>query len=220
MRYVKSSLKKSFGVQCLTNMELETCLMEIEACVNSRPLTCVGDTCDYVTHLTQSHFLPGGCEGFVPDVGEMRFETITPVVLRDRHIVLQQCIDKCWSQWSTEYLPDLPFTVRTRKSQCNSQVASIVVVQDDNVPRLKWPLAVVLMVYPGKDGVVRSVILQTAIEHIERSVQLLHELEMCESDPCNSNVPQSEDSHNRSTLPVEKRTFCGFICCSNEEKKL
>ncbi len=81
-------------MQCFTKVELETCLMEIEACVNSRPLTFVGDTCDSVTPLTPSHFLIGRYAGFVPDVSEMRFETITPVMLRDRHIVLQQCIDK------------------------------------------------------------------------------------------------------------------------------
>ncbi len=37
-------------------VELETCLMEIEVCVNSRPLTFVGDTCDSVTPLTPSHW--------------------------------------------------------------------------------------------------------------------------------------------------------------------
>ena len=148
----------------------------------------------------------------------MRFETIAPVVLRDRHIVLQQCIDKFWSQWSTEYLRNLPFTVRTHKSQCKLQVGSVVLVQEDNVPRLKWPLAFVLKLYPGKDGIVRSVLLQTSKGHIERSVQRLHDLEICESDPCNPTVSELEDSFNTSTLPVEKEPSVGSSVPSDAVK--
>lgn len=39
MRSVKSALKKSLGTRCLTKCELETTLIEVEACINSRPLT-------------------------------------------------------------------------------------------------------------------------------------------------------------------------------------
>ncbi len=140
----------------------------------------------------------------------MRFETIAPVVLRDRHIVLQQCIDKFWSQWSTEYLRNLPFTVRTHKSQCKLQVGSVVLVQEDNVPRLKWPLAVVLKLYPGKDGVVRSVLLQTTKGHIERSVQRLHDSEICESHPCNPTVSDGwmNQAYNRLSTTHGHITDC------------
>ena len=40
-------------------MELETTLHEVEACVNSRPLTFVGDELDYRAPLTPSLFLLG-----------------------------------------------------------------------------------------------------------------------------------------------------------------
>ena len=39
VRSVKSALKKSLGSRCLTKCELETTLIEVEACINSRPLT-------------------------------------------------------------------------------------------------------------------------------------------------------------------------------------
>jgi len=39
IRSVKSALRKTIGVKCLSKIELETTIQEIEACVNSRPLT-------------------------------------------------------------------------------------------------------------------------------------------------------------------------------------
>ena len=43
----------------LTKVELETILLEVEACVNSRPLTFVSDEFDSSRPLTPSHFLTG-----------------------------------------------------------------------------------------------------------------------------------------------------------------
>ena len=43
VRSVKSALRKSLGVHTVTRCELETFLHEVEACINSRPLTFVGD---------------------------------------------------------------------------------------------------------------------------------------------------------------------------------
>ncbi|XP_066940953.1 uncharacterized protein [Macrobrachium rosenbergii] len=42
VRSVKSALKKTMGVKCLSRCELETTLHVVEACINSRPLTFVG----------------------------------------------------------------------------------------------------------------------------------------------------------------------------------
>ena len=44
IRSVKSALRKTLGKRLVTRIQLETILQEIEACMNSRPLTCVGDT--------------------------------------------------------------------------------------------------------------------------------------------------------------------------------
>ena len=56
IRLVKSALKKSLGKSLVTRSQLETVLHEIEACINSRPLTYVGETRN---PLTPSHFLLG-----------------------------------------------------------------------------------------------------------------------------------------------------------------
>ena len=43
----------------MTKCELETTLHEIEACINSRPLTFAGEDPHYSRPLTPSHFLIG-----------------------------------------------------------------------------------------------------------------------------------------------------------------
>jgi hypothetical protein len=73
VRSVKSALKKSIGVRALTFSELETTLIEVEACINSRPLTFVGDSVSDRSPLTPSHFLIGR-SGFY----ETEFMTIVP----------------------------------------------------------------------------------------------------------------------------------------------
>ena len=55
----KESLKKTVGLKSLERTELETLLTEVEACLNSRPLTFVRDDIDNGHPLTPSHFLLG-----------------------------------------------------------------------------------------------------------------------------------------------------------------
>ena len=58
IRTVKSCLTKSIGKSTLTHDELNTLLVEVEAIVNSWPLTCVEDDQDGTTYpLTPSHLI-------------------------------------------------------------------------------------------------------------------------------------------------------------------
>ena len=57
VRSVKSVLRKSLGATLITRGELETLLHEVEAVINSRPLTFVGDSVDSLQPLSPAHFL-------------------------------------------------------------------------------------------------------------------------------------------------------------------
>ncbi len=59
IRSVKSAIRKTLSVKYVSRSELETLLHETEACVNSRPLTYVGDEPNSATPLSPSHFLIG-----------------------------------------------------------------------------------------------------------------------------------------------------------------
>jgi hypothetical protein len=168
VRSVKSGLKKSVGKSSLTRVELETDLLEIEACVNSRPLTFTGDTLESPNPLTPSHFIIGRSSHLSAD--EIR---VTAKDLHGRKTLQELRLRQFWEVWTQEYLRSLPHVVL--------KVGSVVLVREDNLRRFQWPLAVVTQVYPGSDGVIRSVSLRTAKDVLNRAVQRLHSLELCDA---------------------------------------
>ena len=183
VRSIKSALKKSLGTRCLTFVELETTVQEVEACINSRPLTFVGDEINALSPLTPSHFLMGTAAGVPSRLCELPSVPITANDLKTREIIRLQCLENYWSRWSEEYLKSLPFTLKGFTSRCTLKEGSVVLIREDNTPRLSWPLGVVIQLFPGKDGIPRSVKLRTAKGFLTRSVQRLHDLEIANVPP-------------------------------------
>lgn len=191
VRSVKSALKKSLGTRCLTKCELETTLIEVEACINSRPLTYVNEEPDVSDPLTPSHFLIGRVAGFQPHVSD-KCVNVSSKDLSEREIVRKRQLDKFWKMWSDDYLKNLPPTVKGFKPNCNVKKGSVVLLREDNVPRMNWPLGIITDVFPGSDGIVRCVNVKTAKGVLCRPVQKLHDLEIfydANSAKENSGVP-------------------------------
>lgn len=184
VRSVKVSLRKTLGVKCLTRTELETTLHEIEACINSRPLTYVGEECDGALPLTPSHFLIGRPAGFkVDDMNGAKVQS-TRKDLCLRETVRQQQLEKFWVLWTNDYIRNLPPSVKGFQQKCNLKEGSLVLIKEDNIPRMSWPLGTVLEVFPGKDGLNRGVKIKTAKGIIQRPIQRLHDLEIQYNSYC------------------------------------
>ena len=177
MRSVKSALKKSLGTRCLTKCELETTLIEVEACINSRPLTYVNVTPDVSNPLTPSHFLIGRVAGFQPQVS-CHSVHVSSKDLTERELVRKRQLDKFWKVWSDDYLRNLPPTVKGSKPNCNVKKGSVVLLREDNVPRMNWPLGIITDAFPGSDGIFRCVNVKTAKGVLCRPIQKLHDLEI------------------------------------------
>lgn len=176
VRSVKLHLKKSVGMKILDQTELETCLCEIEAILNSRPLTFVADGSDSVQPLMPSHFLLGRTmtEYVLPSE-----TTPTPGELRDIRSLMNE------RRWSAEYLRNLPTGARKVGSTRELREGSVVLIQEDQLPHLRWKIGRVTEVYPGSDGLVRCANVRTAHGEILRAIQRLHTLEV-EVEPLNS----------------------------------
>ena len=177
IRSVKSALRKTLGKLTVNKTELETTLIEIEACVNSRPLTFLGDEVDSMQPLTPSHFLIGRSAGFQPEITEDE-RVLSRMDLTHWERLRVDLLDKFWNKWSKEYLTNLPLTVEKFKSRGDISVGSVVLIQEDKVPRMQWLMGVVKDLIKGRDGVVRSAIIKTSKGIRFRAVQRLHDLEV------------------------------------------
>ena len=107
-------------------------------------------------------------------------QQVTASLLRERDLERQGLMAKFWAVWQNDYLRNLPHSVRKFKTRGRLQVGSIVLIQEDGLPRLRWAMGVVSKLYPGTDGVVRAADVRTAGGVRTRAVQRLHDLELLE----------------------------------------
>ncbi|XP_022168638.1 uncharacterized protein LOC111032570 [Myzus persicae] len=142
----------------LTITELQTLLCQIEACLNSRPLTPMSSDPSDLQALTPAHFLVGGpiTMHLEPDLANEEQNS-----LRWWHYV-QGLIQSFWRRWQTEYLPQLQIRGKWTTNSQELAVDDIVIVKDENMPPAKWKLARVIDIHPGNDGRIRVVTIRTA----------------------------------------------------------
>ena len=171
---VKRCLTKIAGRKHFTLEQLATLLTEIEAVLNSRPLTYVYEDFGSGFVLTPSHFLVtnrklGLCT--MEDIEYHEDEDFQPN--RDSVTKLieswkkgQRHLDLFWRFWKEEYLMSLrerlPLIHKAHKI-CHSKEpkeGEIVIVKEDNVPRSSWKLGRVTRLILGRDSKIRSVEIQ------------------------------------------------------------
>ena len=74
---------------------------------------------------------------------------------------VQYLADLFWKRWRKEYLATLQQRHKWTKTRRNVKVDDIVVLVDENVPRSQWRLGRIEHIYPGPDGLVRTVTIKT-----------------------------------------------------------
>lgn len=86
---------------------------------------------------------------------------------------MDNIVQSFWNRWRIEYLNGLQ--VRRKWNTPTAPIASgtVVVVIQDNVPPLTWPLAVIEEVHPSKDGVIRVATVRIARRTYLRPVDRL-----------------------------------------------
>ena len=155
----KRHFSRVVGEVKLTFEEATTVLAQIEACLNSRPLTPLPSAEDKgIEVLTPGHFLIGRPIEALPDPSE----TSQSFTLLKRWHLCQALVRHFWRRWTTEYLTTLQRLSKWQKhSQLNISVGDVVVVREDETIPGRWPIARVTKTYPGKDGIVRVITIET-----------------------------------------------------------
>ncbi|XP_076763724.1 uncharacterized protein LOC143431095 [Xylocopa sonorina] len=166
----KHHLMRTVGDTLLTFEQLETYVIEIEAILNSRPLSPMSSDPNDMQPLTPGHFLIGGPLTSFP---QMNFETTGSNRLSAwQHA--QKLRQHFWRRWHKEYLHQLTVRSKWQSNPCdNIQLGTLVVIKEDNLPPLQWKLGRIVAVHPGPDGVNRVATVKTDKGEYKRCIKKL-----------------------------------------------
>jgi hypothetical protein len=173
VRSIKNPLKKVLGNAMLSFQELVTILTNVEAQINSRPLTDISADKNDPTPLTPGHFLIGRNMMIVPNIPKV----IQNTTLGKRWYYRQRLEKQFWTRWYKEYIAELNQFKKWTSVNANARVGDIVLIVEDNVKKQYWLLGRIEEVHLGRDNLVRSVTLRTKKGLIRRPIQRLCLLE-------------------------------------------
>lgn len=170
IKSIKHHLYRTLGNAYLTYEELNTILIRIEACLNSRPITPLLTDPSDLSYLTPGHFLIG--ESLIaisePDLSN------TPTNRLNRWQQMSRLTQQIWSQWSKQYLNQLQETKKWKQNKGRSiKVGTVVMVREDNSPPLQWRMARVKEVHQGGDGEIRVATVASQGWECKRSIRKL-----------------------------------------------
>ena len=169
IRTVRKVLTAVLREQTMTEDSLRTLFCEVEAVVNSRPLTTVSDDPSDLSPLTPNHLLHQRSGTPLPP-GIFDPEDLT---CRKRWKQVQYLADLFWQRWRKEYLMLLQSRVKWQQPVRNVQDGDVVVVVENGLPRSQWRLGRVEKAAPSTDGLVRKALVRTDHALIERPVSKL-----------------------------------------------
>jgi hypothetical protein len=164
VRMVLSSLLKNHG-SILDDESFRTLLTEVEAVVNSRPLTTdsLSDSgspvplspINLLTMKSKVAMTPPGC-----------FQR-ADLYCRRRWRRVQHLANEFWDRWRKEYLVSLQPRTKNIGKRRNFQIGDIVLLKDTELSRNDWPMAKIIEVHwDDKQECVRSVKLLIATRNL------------------------------------------------------
>lgn len=156
VKSAKHHLRRVMGETVLTLSEFSTLTTQIEAMLNSRPLSPLSMDPTDLAALTPGHFLIGAPLVAVPEVDH----TGIPINRLKKWQLVQSFQQNIWKRWQLEYLHTLQQRQKWAVPSKNLEIGDLVLIHC-NTPPLTWPLARITAVRPGSDGVVRVVELKT-----------------------------------------------------------
>lgn len=180
MKSFKLHLIRVVGTELLTFEHRNTLIIEIEAILNSRPLTPISSDSNDLPVLTPGHFLIGDVLTSIRD----RDFRATPSSRLTSWQRINQLKQHFWSRWYRKYLTELISRNKWNKGGYKIREGTIVILREDNVPTIQWPLGRVIKVQPGADGIIRTATIQTATSILDRGVKRLVQLP-CQPDSNN-----------------------------------
>jgi hypothetical protein len=168
---VKSQLPVMTSHATFNQQKLQTILVEVEAVLNSRPIGELDDG----TVLTPGHLLIGKRPLCWPGLGAV----LPGMCVSERQLWFRReaALDTFWSAWRKTYLAVLQRRFSSGGCAVKLAVGRRVLLHDESSSRSHWKVGVIREVLPGRDGVVRNVLVDVDGTEYRRAVQRLSLLE-------------------------------------------
>lgn len=167
VKCIKSHLFRTIGKQILSFEELMTVLSQIEALLNSRPLSVLSSDPAEPSALTPAHFLNVAPLVYFPAASVTE---ATSDHLLQRYQLLNRLTQSFWKRWRDEYLHTLQTRQKWNTSSQPAMEGTIVLILQDNVLPLQWPLGIITELITGKDGIARVALVKTKSGILKRPI--------------------------------------------------
>ena len=152
--------------QTLTDDVLHTLLVKVEKILNSRPLVPINIDPSADEVLTPNHLLLLRSEdNLPPGIFDKKDNYV-----RRRWRQTQYLANQFWKRWSRVYIPAIALRQKWPDVERNLKIGDIVLVIENNAPRRKWRLGRVVEQFPDRQGIVRTVEIQTQYGRIRRPI--------------------------------------------------
>ncbi|KAG7305534.1 hypothetical protein JYU34_009613, partial [Plutella xylostella] len=151
VKSVKHHLKRVLSMTHLDYEEMYTVLVQIEAILNSRPITPISSDPSDLVALTPAHFLIGRTLTMLPapQVDNAPINTLS------RYKRVQALKAHFWNRYYKEYISALQIRSKWHTNRGQLQLGQMVLIKDDRLPPNRWLLGRITAVYPGTDGINR-----------------------------------------------------------------
>lgn len=173
IRSAREILKALAKEQILQDESLLTVIAEAERILNDRPITALSDDVDDPLPLTPAMLLLLKQNKCLPAGTFCKSDCYPRRWFKQAGFLS----DQFWKRWTREYLPALQTRQIWQKPIRNVAVNDLVLMVEDNVPRGRWPLAIVTEVKTSDDGHVRSCSVRAGNSSYDRPIHKLCLLE-------------------------------------------
>jgi hypothetical protein len=168
IKSVKLVLNKIVNRNLLNEEEYRTVFAIVTNSINSRPLYPATDDSMDIPITCNDLLRPTGTLSNDPEF--LNDGTIDP---RTRYQLVQSVANEWWQLWMSNFAPNLQPRNKWFKKRENVVKGDIVLLIDKDRPRSQWCMGLVNEVYPGSDGLVRSVRVKTSTGVYDRPITKL-----------------------------------------------
>lgn len=149
----KHHFKRVLGARILTIDQMYTLVVQIEACMNARPLFAQSDDPMDINPITPAHLVIGRStlqRPLAENVQHMEDNRLTLWGLQ------QRLYQQFWHSWKHDYIAAMQVRNKWYKIHHNLKELDMVLIQDENSPPSKWSIGRIVSVCKSADQLVRS----------------------------------------------------------------